>query len=52
KTFEVPRKRLHNCIKGIPPKKGTPSKRTKLTAINEKALYNYIDRFDRINLAV
>ena len=50
--YEVPRKRLRNRIKGIPPKEGTPSKKTKLTPADEKALCNYIDRLDRINLAV
>ncbi|KAK1774342.1 hypothetical protein QBC45DRAFT_337879 [Copromyces sp. CBS 386.78] len=52
KTFKVPRKRLRNRIKGIPPKKGFPAYNTKLTAINKKALYNYIDRLDRINFTI
>lgn len=52
KTFDVPRKRLRNRIKGIPPKKGTPAKNNKFTPVKEKAFYFYIDRFNRINLAV
>ncbi|KAK1776618.1 hypothetical protein QBC45DRAFT_332564 [Copromyces sp. CBS 386.78] len=52
KIYDVPCKRLRNYIKGIPPKKSIPSKRTKFTAANEKALCNYIDRLDRINFVV
>ncbi|KAK1782305.1 hypothetical protein QBC45DRAFT_319143, partial [Copromyces sp. CBS 386.78] len=52
KTFKIPRKRLYNRIKGIPPKKGVPLIKTKFTVTNKKALYNYIDRLNKINLVV
>jgi len=52
REFGVPRFRLRNRLAGRPPKKGQPATNTKLTKPEEKAICRYIDRLDRINLAV
>ena len=52
REFGVPRFRLRNRLAGRPPKKGQPATNTKLTRPEEKAICRYIDRLDRINLAV
>lgn len=52
REFGVPRGRLLRRLEGRPPKKGRPAANTKLSASEERALCNYIDRLDRINLAV
>ena len=49
--FNVPYHRLYGRAKGRPSKIGRPSA-TKLSGPQEIALCNYIDRLDRINLAV
>ena len=52
KKFGVPRGRLRYRLECRQPKNGQPSTKTKLTSAEEKALCCYIDRLDRINLAV
>jgi hypothetical protein len=52
REYDVPRGRLRNRIQGTPPKKGHPATHSKLNGPEEKALCRYIDRLDRINLAV
>jgi hypothetical protein len=51
REFNVPYYRLRARLKGRPSKIGLPST-TKLSQPQEIALCNYIDRLDRINLAV
>ena len=48
----MPRGRLRYRHDGRPPKAGQPAANTKLTEPEEKAVCRYIDRLDRINLAV
>src|SRR5207248_7326359 len=48
----VPRSRLRHRREGRPPRAGIPATNTKLAEPEEKALRRYIDRLDRINLAV
>ena len=52
KEFGVPRNRLRYRLEGQSPKNGQPAANTKLSRAEESALCRYIDRLDRINLAV
>lgn len=52
REFRVPRMRLKRRVDGIPAKTGSRAANTKLTEPEEKAICRYIDRLDRINLAV
>ena len=52
REFGVPRGRLRYRREGRPPKTDVPAANTKLTEPEEKAICCYIDRLDRINLAV
>ena len=52
REFGVPRGRLLRRLDGKPPKKGRPAANTKLSIAEERALCHYIDRLDKINLAV
>jgi DDE superfamily endonuclease/Tc5 transposase-like DNA-binding protein len=52
REFGVPYGRLRYRREGRPPKAGQPAANTKLTGPEEKAVCRYIDRLDRINLAV
>lgn len=52
KEFGVPRNRLRYRLEGRSPKNGQPAANTKLSRAEESALCRYIDRLDRINLAV
>jgi hypothetical protein len=50
--FEISRNTLQDRLNGCQPKKGRPSINTKLTKKEEVVICRYIDRFDRINLAI
>jgi hypothetical protein len=52
RQFNVPYGCLRYRLKGRAPKKGSPAANIKLSQAEEKALCHYIDRLDRINLAV
>ncbi|OAQ58232.1 DDE superfamily endonuclease [Pochonia chlamydosporia 170] len=52
RIFNVSRSRLRRRIEGIPPQKGRPSPKLKLSRPEEAALCNYINRLDDINFAV
>jgi hypothetical protein len=52
REFGIPYGRLRYRREGRPPKAGQPAANTKLTEPEEKAICRYIDRLDRINLAV
>ncbi|KAM7182594.1 hypothetical protein V8F20_012862, partial [Naviculisporaceae sp. PSN 640] len=50
--FQVPYKRLYNWINGITSKNKVPISNLLLSNVEEKALYAWIDRFNRVNLVV
>lgn len=52
REFGIPRSTLRNRLQGRQPRAGLPAANTKLTRPEEAALCRYIDRLDRINLAV
>jgi hypothetical protein len=52
RDFEVPRSALRDRLNGCHYKKGRPGINTKLTKEEEIAICRYIDRLDKINLAV
>jgi hypothetical protein len=52
RDFEVPRSTLRHRLNGCHSKKGRPGINTKLTKEEEIAICRYIDRLDKINLAV
>jgi hypothetical protein len=52
REFGVPRGRIRSRVARFQPKKGLPAHNTRLTIPEEKALCRYIDRLDRVNLAV
>ncbi|KAF6814462.1 transposase [Colletotrichum sojae] len=52
RQFEIPFAKLRYRLEGRSAKRGTKTANTKLSAPEEKALCRYIDRLDRINLAV
>ncbi|KAM4065237.1 hypothetical protein HRG_012829 [Hirsutella rhossiliensis] len=52
RDFDVPRLRLLRRLEGRGPKNGNPEFHIKLSKAEETALCRYIDRLDKINLAV
>jgi hypothetical protein len=52
RDFEVPRSTLRDRLNGCRSKKGRPGINTKLTKEEEIAICRYINRLDKINLAV
>ncbi|OAQ57582.1 DDE superfamily endonuclease [Pochonia chlamydosporia 170] len=52
REYGVPRGRLRSRLDGRGPKIGRPPPHSRLTGPEEKAICRYIDRLDRINLAV
>ena len=52
REFKVSRYSLMRRLNGAGPKKGRPAPHSRLTGLEKVAIYRYIDRLERINLAV